>query len=127
MAFGFTTYPNQPSQASQDVGAALLQRRMATPYGPGDQPQAPAVTPASLRLAGAKRMGGTDQIDHGALPDGTNPNAISIAVGEAMTRMGGGNQPNPNPFKPRAANLQQLQALGLSPIEAQLLGQTGGA
>jgi hypothetical protein len=126
MAFGFTTYPSQPSQAPEAVGQALLQRRMVTPYGPADQPQQP-MSPAAIRMAGAKRMGGPDQIDHGALPDGTNPNAISIAVGEALTRIGGGNQPNPNPFKPQARNLQQLQALGLSPIEAELLTRTGGA
>ena len=130
MAFGFAAYPLKPSPATQAVGAALLQRRQQ-PYGPMDrpapQPGVETATPATIRMEGAKRMGGPMQLDHAELPDGMNANAINVAIGEAMTRVGGGNQPNPNPFKPRQRSLQQLQALGLSPIEAQLMIQTGGA
>jgi len=132
MAFGYTQYPARPSPSAEAVGMALLGRRQqamspaAVSAGPMT-PEGMASEPARVRMAGAMRTGGPRQMDHGALPDGTSPNAISIAVGEALTRVGGGNQTNPNPFKPRQQSFQQLQALGLSPTEARLLLGTGGA
>ena len=67
---------------------------------------------AALRREGGKLMG-----SGGPDADG----AMAAAVGEALTRAGGGHVSNPNPHKPRDRHVAQLQQLGLSPLEAQLL------
>ena len=51
---------------------------------------------------------------------------LNSAIGEALTRVGGGLQNNPNPHKPKASNMAQLMQLGLSEVEAMLLSETGG-
>lgn len=148
--FGFARYPQRKTPASQDVGMALMQQGQAggaapaeMPYGPGQMApmeqsfgpgqMAPASTASvggdPLREDGARRMSGAGQIDDNASEDdGTHSaNAVNVAIGEALTRQGGGYRTNPNPFKPRDRALRNLQQLGLSETEAMLLIQTGGA
>jgi hypothetical protein len=98
-----------------------------TPYGPGQMAPA-APSDLALREAGAGKMTGPGQIDDNATDDdgAHSANAVNVAIGEALTRMGGGYKTNPNPFKDRARHMQNLQQLGLSEIEAQLLARTGG-
>lgn len=143
--FGFPNYATQrKTPSSQAVGAALLQQGQQAPAGPtgpgletgmgGGGFQSPDASPtASMggdpqREEGARRMGAGGQLDDSAdIGDGTHSaNAVNIAIGEALTRMGGGYATNPNPFKPRDRNMQLVRQLGLSEVEAQLLAQTGG-
>ncbi len=126
--FGYQLPRQSGTPDARAVGQMLTQR--------GQQPQQPAQAPrimapedgssfvefeaqneaAHLRREGAKMMGGPQ----GGVPDG----AMAAAVGEALTRAGGGHTMNPNPHKNRAAHLNQLQQLGLSQTEAMLLGET---
>lgn len=128
-AFGFSRYPQQKTPPAEAVGLALLQQQ-AQPDAPMMSmapPAAPMDPDATLRAQGAERMTGAGQIDDGMpSPDGHSTNAVNVAVGEALTRMGGGYQTNANPFKPRDRAIQNLLQLGLSPVEAQLLVRTGG-
>ena len=119
-AFGFTRPGQQPTPDPRAVGQQLMQPR------PPQQPQAFDVDPvdaefpahsmsAALRREGGKLMGG----------GGSDANsALSSAVGEALTRAGGGHKSNPNPHKNRDAHVQQLQRLGISQLEAELLRET---
>lgn len=137
--FGFAKYPQQPTPSSQAVGQALMQQ------GQQPQPPAPMMAPAdplgvaeqrtaataieshALRARGALQMTGPGQIaSEPDVTDGHSTNALNIAVGEALTRMGSGYQTNPNPFKNRTGNMRQLQQLGLSATEAHLLAESGG-
>lgn len=150
MQGGYAKFPQRPSPNSQAVGAALLQQGQGgmaptagpTPagpepsYAPGQPPlyggagaQDTVDSSAAMRAQGARQMGGPGQIDDNATDDGDghSANAISVAVGEALTRLGGGNNISPNPFKPRERSLQTLRQLGLSEVEARLLVETGGA
>ena len=68
-----------------------------------------------LRLEGGKLTGGGGDDSDGAL---------SAAVGEALTRAGGGHQANPNPHKNREVHVKQLQQLGISELESNLLRGT---
>lgn len=134
--FGFPSYPQRGTPRAQDVGAALEARAQAPTAGaPASGPPmaAPAMAQegddmAPIRLQGAVKMGApgqmNDDLDRG---DGEHSaNALNVAVGEALTRMGGGYATNPNPHKDRARNVRLLQQLGLSETEATLLAQTGG-
>ncbi len=126
-AFGFSKPGLEPTPDPRAVGAQLMQPREA------EQPQAGApqfVLDADpeeaaqgmvaqrdrgLRKEGGKLMGGGG--------DDSN-SALSQAVGEALTRAGGGHVPNPNPFKNREVHVKQLQQLGISELEAELLRET---
>jgi len=133
-AFGFQRLPQRGTPDPTRVGLALVQQRMTAPAFP-PMPTFPSVpsadaamrTPdAAMRNAGAELMGGPGQTELGlSLEQG--PSAINTAIGEALTRLGGGAMPNPSPFKPRAEARRQLQHLGLSEAEADLLIATGGA
>ena len=144
-ASGFPRYPQPTTPDSRAVGAALMQQgmgpgQMAPPTpatGPGQMAPAPPsgmptdmppVDPyAQLRADGAQRMTAPGQLDHGeAEPGAHSANALSIAVGEAMTRLGGGYKTDPNPYRDTAGHVRQLQQLGLSAVEAELLVQSGG-
>jgi len=128
-AAGMTRYPQKPSPAPQAVGAALAQQGQMgqQPMGTAlPQPSTPGFYPgddiAPMRMEGARYMGGREANDTGD----ENPAAINAAIGEALTRMGGGYRTNANPFKNRAGHMERLQQLGLSETEARLLGETGG-
>lgn len=98
--------PQQPQQAQQ-------MSPMPVTEDLGNHHEFPAHTPEEqMRREGGKLSGG-----QGA-------DSLSAAVGEALTRAGGGHKGNPNPFKNRAKHVQQLQQLGLSEVEAMLLGET---
>ena len=130
--FGYPNYAAQrKTPSSEAVGAALMQQQSApAEQGPGlgAAPMAPPSDEA-LREDGARRMTGAGQIDDNASDDDGihSANAVNVAIGEALTRMGGGTTASKNPFKPRDRALLNLQQLGLSETEARLLIQTGGA
>lgn len=156
-AFGFVKQPQRGTPSAEQIGQALMQQGgmpmggmgpgqaapapmpsgpgQAAPYqgnpgGMGPMPSGPDVMgPAALRADGARRMTSPGQMpDMGGIEEeGHSANALNIAVGEALTRMGGGYMTNPNPYKPRERTAQNLQQLGLSAIEADLLIRTGGA
>lgn len=147
--FGFANYAGaRKTPSSQAVGQALMQGggQMAggaapaeMPMGPGQMAptemlmgpgqMAPPVPPdQAMREDGARRMTGPGQVDDNAEEgDGTHSaNAVNTAIGEALTRMGGGYRTNPNPHKDRARAMQLMQQHGLSETEARLLVESGG-
>ena len=116
-AFGFIRPGQQPTPDPRAVGQQLMQPRPPQQPQPFDVDPVDAEFPAhsmgaALRREGGKLMGGgADDSDA----------ALSQAVGEALTRAGGGHRGNPNPHKDRDAHVQQLQRLGISQLEAELL------
>jgi hypothetical protein len=133
--FGFQNYGSQrKTPSSEAVGQALMQRGQdpglmapaEQPFGMGQQAAPPS--DQALREDGARRMGGAGQIDDNASEDDDvhSANAVNVAIGEALTRAGGGYATSPNRFRDEAGKLRQLQQLGLSQVEAQLLLRTGG-
>jgi hypothetical protein len=120
--FGFSRPGQQPSPDPRQVGAQLSQRGQQGQQGQQVQPQYDdrrhAEFPAQSREEALRREGG--KLMGGGGDD--NDGAMSAAVGEALTRAGGGHRGNPNPYKDRARHFAQLQQLGLSELEAQLLG-----
>lgn len=125
-AFGFSQPGQQATPDPRQVGAQLMQPRQqqaqpqvpSTPVDMDPLEAAQAVTGVrdnKLRREGGKLMGsGGDDRDA----------ALSMAVGEALTRAGGGHIANPNPDKNRDAHVRQLQQLGISQLEAELLRET---
>ncbi len=119
-AFGFTRPGQQPSPDPRQVGQQLMQPPPQAQQGRLEVDPVDAEFPAhsmsaALRREGGKLMGGGGDDSDGAL---------SAAVGEALTRAGGGHTSNPNPHKNRDAHVQQLQRLGISQLEAELLRET---
>ena len=116
-AFGFTRPGQQPTPDPRQVGQQLMQPQQQAQQGQLEVDPVDAEFPAhsmgaALRREGGKLMGsGGDD----------NDAALSQAVGEALTRAGGGHKSNPNPHKNRDAHVQQLQRLGISQLEAELL------
>lgn len=125
-AFGFTRPGQQPTPDPRQVGQQLMQPQapqQQTQPRPQQRPQPFDVDPvdaefpahsmdAAFRREGGKLMGGGGDDNDGAL---------SAAVGEALTRAGGGHKPNPNPHKNRDGNVRQIMQLGISQLEAELL------
>ncbi len=129
-AFGFSQPNQQPAPDPRLVGQQLAQPQGVPGQQVGQRPQvaqgdfalqaepqefeqgATSERDKRLRLEGGKLMGGggSDQ----------DP-ALSAAVGEALTSAGGGHQANPNPHKNRDVHVRNLQQLGLSETEAELL------
>ena len=112
--FGFPRPGQQPAPDPRAVGQQLMQpQQPQAPQQPqmgGDFFEAPARSMEEhLRREGGKLMGSGGPDDDGAL---------AAAVGEALTRAGGGHRGNPNPHKNRERHLRQLQQLGLSEVEA---------
>ncbi len=120
-AFGFSTPDQNPTPDPRQVGQQLMQPRQQPQRAPPEVDDrlggesAPRSRDEALRREGGKLMGsGGDDADA----------ALSQAVGEALTRAGGGHRGNPNPAKNREGNVRLLQQLGISPLEAELLGET---
>ncbi len=120
-AFGFSRPNQQPTPDPRAVGQQLAQPREQQHAQPPVDPEsfdfeAPAHSrDIALRREGGKLMGGGGDDNDGAL---------SAAVGEALTRAGGGHRGNPNPFKNRDGHVAHLQRLGISQLEAELLRET---
>ena len=121
-AFGFSIPGQQPSPDPRAVGAQLAQPQQQQRSPPGlafDDPldfEAPARSrEAALRREGGKLMG-----SGGPDADG----AFAAAVGEKLTRAGGGHRGNPNPHKDLDGHVRQIIQLGVSPFEAELLRET---
>lgn len=133
--FGFTKQPQTPAPRAAAVGLQLRQQQVGggagAPPGAGGIPMTPAAPGEAdverqkmMLRAGGEKMGGAGQrVSVGENEPGAE---MAAAVGEALTRLGGGYRTNPNPFKPRDKAFQNLQQLGLSEFEAMLLMQTGG-
>ena len=118
--FGFTRPGQQPAPDPRLVGQQLQQQPQRAPevepFGDEAEFEAPARSQeAFFRREGGKLMGAGGPDSDGAL---------SAAVGEALTRAGGGHQGNPNPHKRRESHIRHLQQLGISELEANLLGET---
>lgn len=143
--FGFQSYPQRPSPNRRQVGEALVMQQQSggagleTAPGPmGFQSPTPSGDPGAfgdpaeheLRAQGGRSMGGAGQTGWGSgggdSPDEPNPSAIAAAVGEALTRMGGGIMRDPNPHVDRERRKRDVMQLGVSPFEADLLTQSGG-
>lgn len=153
--FGFQSYPQKPTPNRRQVGEALLMQQLGGAPEQGMEPGAPmgAHSPAgqvampdagagagavgdaperSLREQGGRYMGATGQMGWGSgMPapgaeQEANPSAIAAAVGEALTRQGGGIMRDRNPYVDRERRRQDVLRLGLSEFEADLLSQTGG-
>lgn len=117
--FGYFVPGTQGTPDPRQVGAQLMQSQQQQAAQPIGVAQAPPVPPhvrdAMLRREGGRLMGAGGPDEDGAM---------AAAVGEALTRRGGGHTPNPNPNKNRAAHVRHLQQLGISELEATLLGET---
>lgn len=129
--FGFTR-PAGPAPDPRQVGAALVQ---GGSQAPAAQPVFPSVgsadaamgdQSATMRHVGGIMMGGAGQTQITSAPDDQSA-AINTAVGEYLTRQGGGYVTNRDPSKPRAEAKRQLMHLGLSETEADLMILGGGA
>ena len=102
--------PQQPQQMGQPQMGGQM------PYGdPRGYEAQPLSMEEGLRREGGKLMGSGGPDEDGAL---------AAAVGESLTRAGGGFKGNQNPHKDREKHVRHLQRLGLSEVEAQLLGET---
>ena len=116
-AFGFTRPNQQPTPDPRQVGQQLMQPRPPRQTQQFDVDPVDAEFPARSMGAALRREGGKLMGSGGDDNDG----ALSAAVGEALTRAGGGHRGNPNPHKDRDAHVRQLQRLGISQLEAELL------
>ncbi len=122
-AFGFTQPNQQPTPDPRAVGQQLMQPRQQQSQAPvapvdvdPDEAEQAAISARHrmLRREGGKLLGG----------GGDDSNAeFNQAVGDALTRAGGGHRGNPNPHKQRDRHSAQLMQLGISPLETQLLGE----
>lgn len=128
-AAGFANYTVSPSPDPRMVGQAITQ----APQQPG--PVAPPMARPALPDFGAEQMAIAVEAEqarlHGALlssgrAGGGEDSAKLSAVGDALTRMGGGHTASQNASKPRANNKRQLMQLGLDEDEADLLLASGG-
>ena len=120
-AFGFTRPNQQPTPDPRQVGQQLMQPRQSQQArGLDVADPVEAEFPAHSRAEAFRRAGGKLMGSGGPDSDG----ALAAAVGEALTRAGGGHRANPNPHKDRDKNVRQLMRLGISPLEAELLRET---
>lgn len=82
-------------------------------------------TEDALRRRGGRFMGGAGQSGADS-DDGPASSAINAAVGEALTRMGGGIARDQSPYVDRERRRRDVLRLGISEFEADLLLQSGG-
>jgi hypothetical protein len=119
-AYGFMPPPQMQAQPQQ-VGAAMLGGPPsfggATPGMP--ELRAPPDPDSEMRREGARLMTTAQTTD--------GDSALLSAIGEALTRGGSGFAGNPSPFKDRERARRDLQRLGLSEAEAELMQMLGGA
>lgn len=144
-AHGLGQMPSMPR-----VAQLTRQRADATAVnrpGPADEPvfdpdlwtdpnQPPADVTLALRQQGAVRTGGRGQTGTGSAPAGQpdypvdealHHSNMNAAVGAALTRMGNGLMPAPDMTASRAARRRmQLEHLGITSFEIDLLSRTGG-
>lgn len=111
--FGFTNYNAQVGSALQQPSAPMSGMMMRRP-----EPVAPPDPDRQVREMGAQLNAAPGQHDM----DG----GLAAAIGDHLTRTGGGYSTNPNPLKDRGRALQHLAYLGLRPEEVALLGESGG-
>lgn len=121
-AFGFAQPGQQPTPDPRQVGAQLMQPQQApqqpvSPLNPDIDPLEAKQAAVGMRDNKLRREGGKLSGSGGDDRD----SALSQAVGEALTRAGGGHVSNPNPDKNRDSHVRQLQQLGISQLEAELL------
>ncbi len=119
--FGFNRPNLQPAPDPRAVGQQLLGQQPQQPQAPAapfDDRQGgevPLVTvEANLRREAGKISGGGGD-------DSNSP--LNQAVGDHLTRLGGGHRGNPNPFKDREGHVRNLMRF-MSETEAMLLGET---
>ena len=101
----------QPQQPQANVSGAGL----GVPFGDRQGGEVPLATrEANLRREAGKISGSGG--------DDSN-SALNQAVGDHLTRLGGGHKGNPNPFKDREGHIRNLMRF-MSETEAMLLGET---
>lgn len=145
--FGYERQPQSPSPDPREVGRRLRQSGMGQAPGAGAAQPQPGLAPVATtsdefdpsldpqRQLGGTYTGGRGQMGTGsAAPAGmpgyqddeVDANTVH-AVGDALSRMGNGLM---RPQSPHPARVQrrrdQLLQLGVTPLEVQLLSQSGG-
>jgi hypothetical protein len=145
--FGFSPFPQQPAPDPRQVGRMLRMAPAGLPGSPMGRPTPDqGAEPYSyvgatsideshhLRRLGAIRTGGAGQSGTGSAPP-EDPDAdtegddamVNAAIGEALTRLGGGLMRNADISPERAERRKQdLLRLGISAFEAHVLSQSGG-
>jgi hypothetical protein len=131
MMGGYAQYPAQPTPDPKQVGQQLMQQQMPDEEqsegmtvdqqeGPGDTESptssAPPVHPANAISSGYMSQSGV-------------PSGLLAQVGDALQRVQNGATPVDTPERMVTApnRFQTLLQMGMSPEEAQLMMQTGGA
>lgn len=132
MQGGYERYPMRPSPDPKQVGQQLMgmrhdpeemgedmaQMRMEGPQDEELTPQSSAPVPSA-----------TSAINAGYMSQSGTPSGLLAQIGDALQRVENGNGPILTPERQITApnRMEQLLALGMSPEEAQLMMQTGGA
>ena len=125
-AFGFEALGQELAPDPRQVGQQLMQSRqvqqqqqpqVAQPLAIDADPEEAAQAATEMRSKDLRKEGGKLMGGGGSDIDP----AMSQAVGDALTRAGGGHKGNPDPNKQRDARVLQLQQLGISELEANLL------
>lgn len=148
-AFGFEPFPQRPSPDPRQVGAALAQARFSAP-APTAAPAGTALalpsaaTPRdrlhamfkTLSAQGGYETGGGGQTGTGSAPPGQPDypvaeteahSAMHASIGAAATRLANGVMANSQVGDTqRQRRRAQLERLGITPFELELLSQTGG-
>lgn len=130
MMGGYATYPASPTPDPKKVGQQLMQHSMGEEQeegpmadqmeGPGDRESSvmasPPIDPASAINSGYMSQSGV-------------PSGLLAQVGDALSRVQNGAEPVTTPERNITApnRYQTLLQMGMSPEEAQLMMQTGGA
>ena len=140
--YGFVRQPQQRSMDPAEVGMRLMQRAQEPPAPPESPPvgePAPLVNPkvmedgefgpsledrSSMQQIAAQLMGGGLGIPERALQDHDDP-ATAQAVGEMLSHLGAGGNPNRVNLVKSDRNPALLRKHGLSDTEVELLSRSG--
>lgn len=133
MMGGFEQYPARPSPNPKQVGAQLMGMRPQEDEEMGEGmaqmqmegPQDEELTP----LSQAPVPSATSAINAGAMSQSGAPSGLLAQIGDALQRVENGATPIQTPERQITGpnRFEQLLALGMSPEEADLMMQTGGA
>ena len=131
MQGGYEKYPARPSPDPKQVGAQLMGMRPEDEESEGmaqlqaEGPQDEEVTP----LSRAPVPSATSAINAGYMSQSGASSGLLAQIGDALQRVENGNGPIVTPERQITGpnRLEHLLALGMSPEEAELMMQTGGA
>ena len=122
MQGGYEKYPAQPSPNPKMVGQQLQQMAIEEDEELGAEQESLVATRAPMPSA-------TSAINAGQMSQVGPPSGVLAQIGDALQRVENGAQPIETPERMITATnrFEHLLALGMSPEEAQLMMQTGGA